>query len=865
MMRVIVAEKPSVARDLARILGARSRREGYLEGQGWRVTWALGHLVHFAEPDAYGEAWAGRWSFAQLPMLPERWRLRTDKKTAAQFKIVKALLTDAATERVICATDAGREGELIFRLIAEHARCRKPVQRLWISSLTDAAIRAGLAQLRDGHDYDPLAAAARARAQADWLIGMNLTRAYTVHNRVLCTIGRVQTPTLAMIVTRDQAIDAFVPTPFYELIAQLAEGFEAKYHKPPQAQQASQGLEPKRAGVVPGEHPTRLDNKAEAEALRDRLRERIHPEYLGQVVSVETKPQRNRPPPLFDLTTLQREANRRYGFTAAKTLELAQSLYETYKLISYPRTESRHIGEDLVPQLPGILQQLDHPLAEEALARLKSGHRLGRAYVDQTKLTDHHAILPTATRPPSNLPEPLRRIYDLVAARFVAVFLPDQCVDETEVQLDIGGETFIAKGRVVVDPGWTRADPRHLGRVDGVATGSAAGRHHGRSQPGESAQHAPTQQVHGQLAHERQEQGQQAQEQKANGQQPQAGRPSVDEADLLPALTQGQTVHVASLDLIERETQPPKRFEDATLLNAMKYAGREIEDKVLAAAMKGAGLGTPATRAETIEKLIRTGYVERQRKQLVATDKGQALIGLVAEPLKSAELTAAWEQRLKDIEEGRAEAAVFHADINRFVTELIPQVARGAALPPEQVAAARAARGTATSISSGRSCKKASPGGSTGRQGRSVGRQQQSVRSSDSGTRRRANPPAQPQLPQPQEPQEPREPRANAASAFSAQLAEIRTALQLKPLGCPKCGQGQLIVGRRGYGCSRWREGCDFVIWQVIAGHPLSETELRALVEHGKTAPIDGLHAENGRGGCAVLCLGQDGQVAPVW
>ncbi|MEA1049819.1 DNA topoisomerase 3 [Lamprobacter modestohalophilus] len=859
-MRVIVAEKPSVARDLARILGANSRREGYLEGQGWRVTWALGHLVHFAEPDAYGEAWAGRWSFAQLPMLPERWRLRTDKKTAAQFKIVKALLTDPATERVICATDAGREGELIFRLIAEHARCRKPVQRLWISSLTDAAIRAGLAQLRDGHNYDALAAAARARAQADWLIGMNLTRAYTVHNRVLCTIGRVQTPTLAMIVTRDQAIDAFVPTPFFELIAQLAEGFEAKYHKPPQAQQASQGLEPKRAGVVPGEHPTRLDNKAEAEALRDRLRERIRPENLGQVVSVETKPQRNRPPPLFDLTTLQREANRRYGFTAAKTLELAQSLYETYKLISYPRTESRHIGEDLVPELPGILQQLDHPLAGEALARLEGGHRLGRAYVDQTKLTDHHAILPTATRPPSALPEPLRRIYDLVAARFVAVFLPDQRVEETEVQLDIGGETFIAKGRVVTDPGWTRADPRHLGRVEGSATGSAAGRHQGRSQSGESAQQAPTQQVHGQLAHERQEHGQQAQrqqaqEQKANGQQPQAGLASVDEANLLPALTQGQTVHVASLDLAERETQPPKRFEDATLLNAMKYAGREIEDKALAAAMKGAGLGTPATRAETIEKLIRTGYVERQRKQLVSTDKGRALIGLVAEPLKSAELTAGWEQRLKDIEEGRAEAAVFHADINRFVTELIPQVARGAALPPEQVAAARAARGTASSTA-GRSRKKASPGGSAGRRGRSVGRQQQSDLSTEVGTRGRSSPPAPPQ---------PREPRVDAANALSAQLAEIRSALQLKPLRCPKCGQGQLIVGRRGYGCSRWREGCDFVIWQVIAGHPLSEAELRALVEHGKTAPIDGLYGDNGRGGSAVLCLGQDGQVAPVW
>ncbi|WP_462321911.1 type IA DNA topoisomerase [Halochromatium sp.] len=858
-MRVIVAEKPSVARDLARIVGARARREGYLEGQGWRVTWALGHLVHFAEPDAYGEAWAGRWSFAQLPMLPERWRLRTDKKTAAQFKVVKALLTDPATERVICATDAGREGELIFRLIAEHARFRKPVQRLWISSLTDAAIRAGLDQLRDGHDYDALAAAARARAQADWLIGMNLTRAYTVHNRVLCTIGRVQTPTLAMIVARDQAIDAFVPTPFYELTAQLAEGFEAKYHKPLPSQWAGQP-----ASSDSSEHPTRLDNKAEAEALRDRLRERIRPENLGTVVSVETKPQRNRPPPLFDLTTLQREANRRYGFTAAKTLELAQSLYETHKLISYPRTESRHIGEDLVPQLPGILQQLEHPLAGEALARLEGGHRLGRAYVDQTKLTDHHAILPTATRAPSALPEPLRRIYDLVAARFVAVFLPDQRVEETQVELDIGGGSFIAKGRVVVDPGWTRADPRQLGRL--VQSASAG----------------------------------------TDGQRLVSPSAKADDASLLPALTQGQTVHVTALELAERETQPPKRFEDATLLNAMKYAGREIEDKALAAAMKDAGLGTPATRAETIEKLIRSGYVERQRKQIVATEKGRALIGLVAEPLKSAELTADWEQRLKDIEEGHAEATAFHADINRFVTELIPQVARGAALPLERAAAARAASAARKPGGAGKrggagKTGKTARRGTTGVRSRAVGHQPQPAdsaaasRSRQAGKRARsaagdgrgANPTQAPAKasaqgrtearasaktkatsrpwtapPNPQTATTTESQRAEAAE-MPALLVEMRRALAQRPLRCPKCQQGKLIVGRRGYGCSRWREGCGFVIWQVIAGHPLSEAELRALVEHGKTAPIDALRADDGRRG--VLCLGQDGQVAPVW
>jgi DNA topoisomerase-3 len=372
------------------------------------------------------------------------------------------------------------------------------------------------------------------------------------------------------------------------------------------------------------------------------------------------------------------------------------------------------------------------------------------------------------------------------------------------------------------------------------------------------------------------------------------------------------------LDLAERETQPPKRFEDATLLNAMKYAGREIEDKALAAAMKGAGLGTPATRAETIEKLIRTGYVERQRKQLVATEKGRALIGLVAEPLKSAELTAAWEQRLKDIEEGRAEAAVFHADINRFVTELIPQVARGAALPPEQVAAARAARATkspggATSkrdtVSKARSAGKMSRSAGTRGRGRSVGRQPTKDRSPAAGTVKPSSasvtqsgrsgggsPPAVAPMPAPDLAQvrasalpqatragaestsltparasTPRRPsprtesRAGVASESSAELAEMRLALQQRPLRCPKCQQGQLIVGRRGYGCARWREGCDFVIWQVIAEHRLAEIELRALVEQGETAPIDDLRGEHGEPSRGVLRLGADGQVKVSW
>ncbi len=346
MSTLVVAEKPSVARDIARVLGATRKREGYLEGNGYCVTWALGHLVHFAEPDDYGPPWKGRWSAAQLPMVPDRWRLKTDPKTLSQLKIVEGLLKAPEHARLVCATDAGREGEHIFRLIYEHAHCRKPFDRLWVSSLTDDAIRAGFGALKPGSAYDDLARAARARAQADWLVGMNLTRAYTVHNKVLCTIGRVQTPTLAMIVARDAEIASFQKTFFYELVASLAEGFEARYSR---------------------DGETRIAEKAEAE----RLHAALSPHRTGTVKELEQEVRVNRPPPLYDLTNLQRDANRRFGLTAAQVLELAQALYETHKLISYPRTESRHIGEDMVDKLPGILSGLAHPQAPQALERLK--------------------------------------------------------------------------------------------------------------------------------------------------------------------------------------------------------------------------------------------------------------------------------------------------------------------------------------------------------------------------------------------------------------------------------------------------------------------------------------------------------------
>ncbi len=826
MTILVLAEKPSVARDIARILGAGRKGVGFLEGQGYRITWALGHLVHFAEPDEYGIAWSGRWSLAQLPMIPERWQLSTDQRTSDQLRIVQGLLNAPDTQSVICATDAGREGENIFRLIYEFAGCRKPFQRLWISSLTDEAIRAGFAHLKPGTDFDSLAQAARARAQADWLVGMNLTRAYTVHNRVLCTVGRVQTPTLAMIVARDKAIAGFVKTFYYELVANLAEGFSARYSRDGQ---------------------TRLDNRAEAE----RLQRELAPHQKGHVKRVEQKVRHNRPPSLYDLNNLQRDANRRFGLTAAQVLEQAQALYETHKLISYPRTESRHIPEDLLPQLPGILRGLEHHLATEAIQRLEAGHTLGRAYVDNSKLTDHHAILPTGKRPRAPLTEAASRVFDLVVSRFVAIFLPPEEVEETRVLLDIGGADFVARGSRVLDPGWKRVEF-----------------HWHNTEVTENA------------------------------------------GEVLPPLRSGQQVQVTNLELVEKETQPPRPYDDASLLAAMKSAGREIEDDALAIVMKDSGLGTPATRAEIIEKLIRNGYVERHRKQLRATAKGLALIGLVAEPLRSPELTANWEQRLREVEQGQGLVEDFYRDIVAWVRHLIPVVTQGAALIPEQAAVAsigqsRAKRSKAQHLNLVRAtdfgscplCKKGEvvetskafgcsryaegcaltlwkslagrkvdndiirqllTEGRTGRiegfvakTGRSFAaclklNQDGKVAFDFEGSPVRSDPALPPRVtPQGDFESVPEEPKGKSGAS-------------LGELTCPKCGRGRIIEGRRGFGCDRYREGCDFVIWKQVSGHLLTQDEIRSLITTGRTGLIHGFREADGSQVDAQLRL--DGQ-----
>lgn len=620
-MKVVIAEKPSVARDIANVLGANVKKDGYFEGNGYAVTYAFGHLVTIAEPEDMNPAWGKPWRVEQLPMLPETWKYRVTDKTKTQFNVIKKLFCDESTTTIICATDAGREGEHIFRLIYKLSGCKKPIERLWISSLTADAIRDGFAKLKSSNEFDNLAAAATARAHADWIIGLNFTRAYTSINYQLCTIGRVQTPTLALIVDRQTTIDSFKSNSFFEIPVIFEPGFTARY-------------------ITPGEDPqTRIQDKAVAQAIVNTIK----PIGSGTVLSVNTSEKRTKAPALYDLLTLQKEANKRFGYTAQETLDIAQSLYEEHKLISYPRTESRHLSNDMVHELPRILSSvLSSPLTskqtQDAFEKvgIKPGGittsllrpMLGKSYVDDTKLTDHHAIIPTHKTPPGNLPDKQSNIYLLVVTRFLSIFLPPEIRDETTAIIGIAEHSFRARGVVIKDIGWTVLEPKNEEKKE-----------------------------------------------KSKSKKADKDKEAAEESQQLPPLSKGQELVKRKEELKEGKTTPPKPYDDSSLLTAMKNAGQELDDEDLAAYMKQSGLGTPATRAAIIERLLQSNYIERSKKYLLPTEKGKALINQVHSDLKDIGLTASWEQRLADMNEGKLALNTFESDIAEFVRRLLPDVA----------------------------------------------------------------------------------------------------------------------------------------------------------------------------------------------
>ena len=660
MSIAVVAEKPSVARDLARALGARQRGEGYLHGNGYVVTWAIGHLTRLAEPHEINPDWK-RWRRESLPMLPERWPLIVSEPTREQFEVVRRILTDDAIERIVCATDAGREGELIFRSLYEAAGCRKPFSRLWISSLTPDAIRQGFAQLRDGHDFDPLAAAAQGRSQADWLVGINLSRAYTLACGApgddALSVGRVQTPTLALLAERELAIRAFVPEDYREVVATFAP-FSAplpQAGEEPGARGAGDSIpdgnvaDARYSGVwFRGDRPT--DPKARRLPADGAEAERIVARARRGTAIIESRAAETRrapPPLLYDLTELQRHANRLYGFSAQTTLDLAQALYEQHKLISYPRTDSRHLSSSVAATLGAVVAAIQAPYADR-LAPGTGQRLLSARFVDDAKVSDHHAIIPTPT-PARALAGDEKKIYDLISRRLLMAWHDDHVQAVTTIITAIRtqepeGATVVdryhSSGTAVEQVGWKILD---VG-ADPPAEKSASKRK-------AKAAAEPT--------------------------------PGDDDAqNLPPGLTVGQPQQVRDARAIAKQTRPPPRLTEASLLTAMETAGRHLEDKELSAAMKERGLGTPATRADIIETLLKRQYLTRDGKSLIPTERGLRLIQLVQPPIKSPAMTGEWEARLQRIQRGEADLAGFMADIAGYVRVAVTQAFAAAATAP---------------------------------------------------------------------------------------------------------------------------------------------------------------------------------------
>ena len=595
MKKLIVAEKPSVGRDIARVLGCAQRGEGYLYGDDYVVTWAVGHLVSLQEPGEMNEQWK-KWRMSDLPMLPEDIPLKVLPGTRDQYEVVRKLMNSSRISSLICATDSAREGELIFRYIYRMAGCRKPVERLWISSMTDAAIRQGFENLKPAAAYDALYESARCRSEADWLVGMNASRAFSLRYDAHLSIGRVQTPTLSLIVKRDREIENFVPQDYWEVLANFGD-YEGSWINPNPRPTAEGDSADAKKGA-----DTRVYDKALAEKVRDAVKGRP-----AVVEESTTERKRYAPPQLFDLTSLQREANRKFGFSADRTLKLAQALYETHKLLTYPRTDSRYLPDDMRPKVRKVLAGLPQPYADMVGNDKINLDTYSKRFYDNSKISDHHAIVPTEKKPNlSALKSDERSIYDLVARRLIAMHYPDYVCDQAKVITRVDEHRFRSTGTMPVEAGWH-------------AVYDDAGSKKDKAEPP------------------------------------------------LPRLEKGDARRVEKASVKAHRTKPPAAHNDASLLSLMENAGRTIEDEALREQMKSSGLGTPATRAAIIERLIEVGYARRAGKSIVSTDKGRKLIDVVPEQISSAVTTGKWEKALAEMA-GYADPDARGAKSGRFMS-----------------------------------------------------------------------------------------------------------------------------------------------------------------------------------------------------
>ncbi len=590
---LVLAEKPSVARDIARVLGCHQKGDGCIIGQKYIITWALGHLVTLADPDAYDEKYK-RWELEDLPMLPDKMKLVIIKQTSKQYRAVSALMKRPDVSSLVIATDAGREGELVARWIMMKAHWKKPTYRLWISSQTDKAIKEGFTNLRPAKDYDNLYYSAQARAEADWLVGLNVTRALTCKYNASLSAGRVQTPTLALIVQREEEIQAFQPKDYFSVQA-VFKGFNATFRD--------------------SKNNTRFSDRAFAEKIAESIKGKN-----GTVKKLEKALKKKAPPAAYDLTELQRDANKKYGYSAKQTLAFMQSLYEYHKVLTYPRTDSRYITDDIVATIPERLRAMAVGPYQQQAMKLARGKIETKYIVNNAKVSDHHAIIPTEQSPNlAKLSYDERNIYDLVVRRFMAVISEPYEYDEVKVQIDIGGNNFYAKGTTPVKNGWKEFYGNSIDEDEDT----------------------------------------------------EAENKSQD----LPVLREGMSLPLLNAKIINGKTRPPARYTEATLLSAMENPVKQIEDKNLQAVIRTtSGLGTPATRADIIEKLFDNFSIERVGKEIHPTAKGKQLIKIVPPDLKSAELTAKWEQELQNISKGTANMKKFIGQMRDYSTSLVSMV-----------------------------------------------------------------------------------------------------------------------------------------------------------------------------------------------
>ncbi|EMI16251.1 DNA topoisomerase III [Rhodopirellula maiorica SM1] len=804
-MKVILAEKPSVARDLASFLSASARRDGFFEGGGYQVTWAFGHLVELKEPGDYDPA-LKRWTLESLPFIPEKFqlRLRGDDGAKKQFAVIKRLFRDSSS--LICATDAGREGELIFRYIQTLTGCtNKPAERLWLSSLTRSAIDAAFRRIRPLSDYDNLYAAAKCRSQADWVVGINATRNYTVRYRsmsergasgLLWSLGRVQTPVLAMITRRDDEIRTFQSEPFWELITQYREVHFRYTGK-------------------------RFDKQERAQSVLE-----LAGKNKLTIQKIQSRTEKSQPPQLYDLTELQRDMNRRFGISAAETLAAAQALYEA-KLITYPRTDSTYLTKDMRKDIPGILRQLRSVKAKEIdrldLAALPFTSRI----VNDAKVTDHHAIIPTGANA-GTLRGREQKVYDAIVVRFIAAFYPPCEKEITTADATAGEVVFRARGVRVVTPGWTQLYPRKTTR------------------------------------------GEKSEEQQS-----------------LPEFKKGESGKHKPF-IKSGQTSPPKHFTENTLLGAMDTAGKLVEEAELKEALREKGLGTPATRAATIETLLNRNYIVRDKKNVLATDLGRYLVAIVRDHnLTSPELTGEWEAKLKKIEMGQLSPDVFMREIGDYTRAIIQSSAaagvdheiygpcprcgknviagkrafgcsgwrkgckfvlqpayRDADLSMDQVRELLQLGVTKHPLTindchpfllamseSGMLVEIPVPQGSEQDAGTEQAARKRTK--NKSGTKR--------------------------AAAKSSGTRQSKTKREPKSgtseIGvCPLCGS-PVVEQPKSYACSRWRDGCGLTIWKTISGKKISISSARKLLRNGETAMLKGFKSKAGKSFDAKLKL----------